>query len=237
MLKFHVDLGMWDIIHLLYLFRSYFFICTLNPESLKFYLSISSFMQRYPVFSQVYAVLSKASRLSKDLKFYPRMEVSSKDMKIYLGILIFLQGLNFIQRLRLYPRISTVIQGLNFHRRISGKCIIQFDIWSARLGAFQFWESDHLKKYIFHVITVCFSSRQRMRTLLIAFSLQSNTKFYPVGVIGNALELCTIFLVTQPFVLIHLNCRNKGRERGTGLIEIDCRFPRKYLHPKFILKW
>ena len=28
------------------------------------------------------AVLSKASRLSKDLKIYPRMEVSSKDMKI-----------------------------------------------------------------------------------------------------------------------------------------------------------
>ena len=149
---------MWDIIHLLYLFRSYFFICTFNPESLKFYASISSFMQRYPVFSQVYAVLSQSSRLSKDLKFYPRMEVSSKDMKIwYLGVLNFLQGFNFIQRLRLYPRISTVIQGLNFHLRISGKCIIQFDIWSARLGAFHFWESDHLKKYIFHVITVRFS--------------------------------------------------------------------------------
>ena len=126
MLKFHVNLGMGDIIHLLELFRSYFF--TSNPESWTFYPSISSFMQRYPVFSQVYAVLSKASRLSKDLKFYPRMEVSSKDMKIYLGILIFLQGLNFIQRLRLHPGISTVIQGLNFHPRISGKCIIQFDI-------------------------------------------------------------------------------------------------------------
>ena len=75
-----------------------------------------------------------------------------------------------------------------------------------------------------------------MRTLLIAFALQSNTKFYPVGVIGNALELCTIILVTQPFLLIHLNCRNKGKERGTGLIEIVFRFPRKYLYPKLILK-
>ena len=71
-----------------------------------------------------------------------------------------------------------------------------------------------------------------MKTRPIAFSFQSKTKFYPVGVNGNALEFCTIFLVTQPFVLIHLNCRNKGRERGTGLIEIDCRFPRKYLHQK-----
>ena len=59
------------------------------------------------------------------------------------------------------------------------------------------------------------------------WSFQSNTKFYPVGVIGNALEFCTIFLVTQPFVLIQLNCRNKGRKRERGLIEIDCRIPRK----------
>ena len=118
MLKFHVDLGMWDIIHLLYLFRSYFFICTLNPESLKFYLIISSFMQRYPVFSQVYAVLSKASRLSKDLKFYPRMEVSSKDMKIYLGILSFFyrdwilfKDWGFIQGYQLLSKVWTFIQG------------------------------------------------------------------------------------------------------------------------------
>ena len=118
MLKFHVDLGMWDIIHLLYLFRSYFFICTLNPESLKFYLSISSFMQRYPVFSQVYAVLSKASRLSKDLKFYPRMEVSSKDMKIYLGISSFFyrdwilsKDWGFIQWYELLSKVWTSTQG------------------------------------------------------------------------------------------------------------------------------
>ena len=111
MLKFHVDLGMWDIIHLLYLFRSYFFICTFNPESLKFYASISSFMQRYPVFSQVYTVLSKASRLSKDLKFYPRMEVSSKDMKIYLGILIFFTGIEF------YPKIEALSKDMNCYPR------------------------------------------------------------------------------------------------------------------------
>ena len=57
-----------------------------------------------------------------------RMEILSKDMKIYLGISSFIQELNFIKILRFYSRISTVIQGLNFHPRISGKCIIQFDI-------------------------------------------------------------------------------------------------------------
>ena len=133
MLKFHVDLGMWDIIHLLYLFRSYFFICTLNPESLKFYLIISSFMQRYPVFSQVYAVLSKASRLSKDLKFYPRMEVSSKDMKIYLGILIFFTGIEF------YPKIEASSKDINCYPRfeLSSKDIrkVHYPVWHLKSSA------------------------------------------------------------------------------------------------------
>ena len=148
-------------------------------------------------------------------------------MKIYLGILSFFTGIEF------YPKIEALSKDINCYPRfeLSSKDIrkVHYPVWHLKrsAGAFQFWESDHLKKYIFHVIliTVCFSSRQRMRTLLIAFSLQSNTKFYPVGVIGNALELCTIILVTQPFVLIHLNRRNKGRERRTGLIEIVSDFP------------
>ena len=112
LLKFHVDLGMGDIIHLLYLFRSYFFICTLNPESLKFFPSISSFIQVLSCLFQVYAVLSKASRLSKDLKFYLRMEVLSKDMKIYLGISSFILGLNF------HPKIEVLSKDINCYPRI-----------------------------------------------------------------------------------------------------------------------
>ena len=68
-------------------------------------------MQRYPVFSQVYAVSSKASRLSKDLKFYPRMEVSSKDMKIYLGILSLFTGIEF------YPKIEALSKDINCYPR------------------------------------------------------------------------------------------------------------------------